>query len=97
MAKESFKTKYERLLEAVRDYVTKVNARKYVQHSSTPAVVVRGETKGAATIQINELITVVKTAKALGKIVTLEADDKNLVLYLQDNYPGLWDLQLQSK
>lgn len=89
MAKKSFKQQYEELKAEITAYATAVRNRRAVVHSTTPATIVRADIKGPSSIQIAELITIVKTANALKKHVCLEADDKTLTVNLVDQYPAL--------
>jgi hypothetical protein len=88
---ENTAAELKQLKSDVRLFLENLQARRTVEHSSTPAVATNPQTqqKGVATIQINEFITVVKTAKALGKTVTLDAGVDNLVLCMVDKYPAI--------
>ena len=87
MKKPSIKSKYEELRRDIRDYYQAMGAVRRRQHSNTPAIAVKGDVKGLATIQVNELITIVKTAKVMRQTVELDATTDSLILSLVDNPP----------
>ena len=80
--KISTKQALEDLKKEVAGYVASLRKLKNVQHSSTPAVGDRNGQKLPATILVNELITVVKTARAIGMTVELGATTDALTVYL---------------
>jgi len=83
------KESYEQLRTSARTYRETVSNRRAVVHSTTPTSKMQGEIKGMATIQVQELVTVVKTAQALHKHVVLETSGTDLVIQLVDEYPKL--------
>lgn len=92
MAKKSVAQKYEELKKIVAEYVASVNKRKAVVHSTTGQVV----QDKPVSIQVAEMITVVSTAKALGKHAVLEVSGPSgnpraqvLSVNLVDAYPGI--------
>jgi hypothetical protein len=87
LAKKTRISKYDVLKKDVSDYAASIRLRSVVQHSSTPATATKNGITGKATIEVNELITVVKTARALGKVVTLDATMTDLIVNLVDPVP----------
>ena len=68
-------------------FLDKIRNRGCVQHSSTPVVATKNGVTGKATVEVAEMITVVKTAEALGKIVVLRATNTELIVNLEDRVP----------
>lgn len=87
--KPTIKQQYECLRAAVNDYVFAVKSRRAVCNSSTPAVKKINGVKGQTTVQVAELVTIVRTATALNKHVVLEVGGDSLRIQLVDAYPLL--------
>jgi hypothetical protein len=68
-------------------YFTSIRSRKSVEHSRTPSTIKNEGKIGSATILVNELITIVRTASKLDKLVVLGVNGDSLVVLLEDKVP----------
>lgn len=68
-------------------YATSIHNRQSVEHSRTPGIVTREGKTGPANILITELVTIVKTADKLNKLVVLGVNGDTLVMLLEDRVP----------
>ena len=71
----------------VKSYANKIRNRQSVEHSRTASVVTREGKTGPASILITELVTIVRTASKLDKLVVLGINGDNLVVLLEDRVP----------
>ena len=92
--KKETKTRVNKYAVALSEYKAKavayfnsVRSRKSVEHSRTPSIVTREGKTGPANILVNELVTVVRTAVKLDKLVVLGVNGENLVVLLEDKVP----------
>lgn len=83
MPKITLKAVQERLTiltDKMKTYVHNVRYPEVTTHSKTGMIVTRGETKGKATVTIEELIVTAKTAEILGKNTLIRATDSGTAL-----------------
>ena len=71
----------------VKEYVYSIRGRQSVEHSRTASIVTREGKTGPSSILITELLTIVRTAHKLNKLVVLGANDQELVVLLEDKVP----------
>ena len=85
--KTALKDQFAAYRAAAAAFVNAVNGSKSgrVQHSETNAILEKEGQKGLAKITVDELITIVRTAKVLGKEVILDAgnNEKGLTLIVR--------------
>ena len=84
----------------VKSFINSITGRKSVEHSRTASILTCEGKTGPASILVNELISIVRTANALNKLVVLGvvlgANGNDLVVLLEDKVPtvpyDLYDL-----
>jgi len=69
-------------------YFNSIRSRQSVEHSRTPSIVTREGKTGPANILVNELVTIVRTANKLDKLVVLGVNGNDLVVLLEDRVPA---------
>jgi hypothetical protein len=94
MKKATPKTRVNKATVALAEYKYKaiayfnsIRCRKSVEQSRTPATLIREGKTNSLTIQVSELITVVRTASKLDKLVVLGVNGDSLVVLLEDKIP----------
>jgi hypothetical protein len=65
-------------------YANSIRNRKSVEHSRTESVTTRDGKTGPSSILITELVSIVRTASKLDKLVVLAANGNSLVVLLED-------------
>jgi hypothetical protein len=93
--KKTVKTRVNKSVVALAEYKAKVieyfnsvGSRQSVEHSRTPSIVTREGKTGPANILVNELVTIVRTANKLDKLVVLGVNGNDLVVLLEDRVPA---------
>ena len=80
----------------VKSFTNSITGRKSVEHSRTASIITREGKTGPASILVNELISIVRTANKLNKLVVLGVNGNDLVVLLEDKVPtvpyDLYDL-----
>ena len=76
----------------VIEYFNSVGSRQSVEHSRTPSIVTREGKTGPANILVNELVTIVRTADNLDKLVVLGVNGNDLVVLLEDRVAASYEL-----
>ena len=73
----------------VKSFINSITGRKSVEHSRTASIITREGKTGPASILVNELISIVRTANALNKLVVLGVNGNDLVVLLEDKVPTM--------